>query len=91
MRAKKSLAFRDAFKRRARKGGSGLRVPDFELADVEDRYAYYVMILGIPEDLFWYADVAFVEAVAADKGAYDEWLSGEQRHAAEKAKARSRG
>lgn len=32
------------------------------------------MILGISEDVFWYADVSFVESIALNKSAYDGWL-----------------
>jgi len=43
-----------------------------------------VLILGLPEDLFWYADWSFVKSVAERKGAYDAWLAGEQNHLIEK-------
>lgn len=86
MLAKKSLAFRNAFGKRARKpkAGSGIKVPEFDLVDPDDYYTYYVMILGISEDLFLHADFSFVRAVADSKGAYDAWLSGEREHLAEK-------
>lgn len=48
--------------------------PRFDLEDIEDYYTYYVMILEIPEDIFWNADVSFVRDVAANKSAYDGWL-----------------
>lgn len=35
---------------------------------------YYVLILKIPEDIFWYADLSFLLGVAEDKAAYDAWL-----------------
>ena len=38
-------------------------------------YTYYVLILKIPEEIFWYSDVAFVEKVAKNKEAYDGWLN----------------
>ena len=84
MRAKKSRAFRDAFGKRARKTKQEIRVPSFELLEPDDYYAYYVMILGISEDLFFHADFSFVRAVADSKGAYDAWLSGERERLAEK-------
>jgi hypothetical protein len=49
-------------------------VPDFILEDVEDYYTYYVLILKIPEDIFWYADISFLAGVVANKTAYDGWL-----------------
>lgn len=52
-----------------------IKPPRFELEDVEDRYTYYVLLLGIPEDVFWYCDVSFVLGVVEDKAAYDGWLN----------------
>lgn len=49
-------------------------MPDFILEDVEDYYTYYVLILKIPEDIFWYADISFLLGVVANKTAYDGWL-----------------
>jgi len=45
------------------------------LEDVADYYVYYVLILEIPEDLFWYADYSFLLSVVEDKVAYDGWLN----------------
>jgi hypothetical protein len=42
---------------------------------VEDYYTYYVLILEIPEDIFWYADYSFLLGVVENKVAYDGWLS----------------
>jgi hypothetical protein len=42
---------------------------------VEDYYTYYVLILGIPEDIFWYADYSFLLGVVENKTAYDGWLN----------------
>lgn len=52
-----------------------IKPPKFELEDLEDRYTFYVMILGVSEDLFWNADVSFVESVVLNKTAYDDWAS----------------
>ena len=49
-------------------------MPDFILEDVEDYYTYYVLILKIPEDIFWYADISFLLGVVENKTAYDGWL-----------------
>lgn len=49
-------------------------MPDFELEDIEDYYTYYVLILKIPEDIFWYADISFLLGVVENKAAYDGWL-----------------
>ena len=63
-----------------------MSVPKFDVEDIEDAYAYYVLILGIPEDYFWHADVASVKSVALDKSAYDAWEASEQRKQAERAR-----
>ena len=52
-----------------------IKIPAFKLEDVEDYYTYYVLILEIPENIFWYADYSFVVSVAANKAAYDGWLN----------------
>lgn len=53
-------------------------MPDFHIATVEDAYVYYVLVLGISEEIFWHADVAFLREVAANKNAYDSWLQTER-------------
>ena len=52
-----------------------IKPPKFELEDVEDYYTYYVLILNIPEDVFWFADYSFLLGVVENKSAYDAWLS----------------
>ena len=54
----------------------------------EDYYVFYVMILGISEDLFWFADWSFVGCVADNKNAYDAWLGHERKRVIEKEKKR---
>lgn len=51
-----------------------IKPPKFALEDVEDYYTFYVLILEVPEDIFWYADISFVEGVVSNKTAYDNWL-----------------
>jgi hypothetical protein len=34
-----------------------------------------VLILNIPEDVFWYADYSFLLGVVENKSAYDGWLN----------------
>lgn len=41
---------------------------------VEDYYTYYVQILEVNEELFWYADISFVMGIVENKNAYDKWL-----------------
>lgn len=50
-------------------------IPKFVLEDIEDYYTYYVLILEIPEDIFWYADYSFLLGVVENKTAYDGWLN----------------
>lgn len=52
-----------------------IKPPSFELEDVEDFYTYYVLILEIPEDIFWYADYSFLLGVVENKSAYDGWVN----------------
>ena len=52
-----------------------VRIPKFELYEIEDYYTYYVEILGISESLFWNADISFVKTVAENKSAYDGWVN----------------
>lgn len=42
---------------------------------IEDYYTYYVQIMEIPEDVFWNAEIPFLDRIVANKTAYDEWLS----------------
>jgi len=48
------------------------------LEDIEDYYTFYVLILGIPENIFWNYDLSFVMNVADNKSAYENWLSSEK-------------
>lgn len=50
-----------------------IKMPDFELEDVEDYYTYYVHILKISEELFWFSDISFVLGVVENITAYDGW------------------
>lgn len=60
---------------RTHKKKSKITMPEFELEDIEDYYTYYVLILKIPEDIFWYADISFLRGVVENKSAYDGWLA----------------
>ena len=42
---------------------------------IEDYYTYYVQIMEFPEDVFWNAEIPFLDRIVANKTAYDEWLS----------------
>lgn len=45
------------------------------MQDVEDYYTYYVIILGMSEDLFWDVDLSFLIGVLENKMAYDDYMS----------------
>lgn len=50
-------------------------MPKFELEDIEDYYTYYVLILGISEDVFWNADYNFLLSVVENKMAFDGFMN----------------
>lgn len=50
-------------------------MPKIDIEDVEDCYTFYVCILGIAEDIFWYCDISFVKSVSENKSAYNGWLN----------------
>ena len=52
-------------------------MPELDISEVEDAYTYYVLVVGVPEALFWDADVWFVREVATNKAAYEAWLNAE--------------
>lgn len=64
--------------------------PHFELEDIEDYYTYYVLILEIPEDIFWYADYTFLLGVVENKSAYDGWVNYVTEREREKNKSRKK-
>ena len=45
------------------------------MEDVEDYYTYYVIILGVSEDLFWNVDLSFLITVLENKLAYDDYIN----------------
>ena len=45
------------------------------MEDVEDYYTYYVVILGMSEDLFWNVDLSFLLGVLGNKLAYDDYIN----------------
>lgn len=42
------------------------------------------MILGLSEDVFWHADISFVQSVVDNKRAYDAWLAYAQKRERER-------
>lgn len=72
---KQNSNFRRSFYRKQPKK---VKVPEFKLEDVEDYYSYYVLVLGISEDLFWNIDLSFLISVSVNKSAYDSFISSEK-------------
>ena len=72
-----------------------MKPPRFEIEDVEDAYTYYVLLLGIPETVFWDADCSFVRNVVENKSAYDGWhnyvVSREREKQERKIKSKAKG
>lgn len=60
------------------------------IENVEDAYCYYVLILNIPEHIFWYSDISFLHNVVEDKSAYDGWFNYVQKKQRDKEKAKMR-
>lgn len=54
---------------------------------LEDYYAYYVLILKISEEVFWNMDIPSINTIVANKQAYDAW----QDYALEKERERGHG
>ena len=51
------------------------RQPKLVFEQVEDYYTYYVLIMGVSEDIFWNSDISFLLTVLDNKCAYDDYLS----------------
>lgn len=54
---------------------NNISMPTIELYEIEDFYVYYVYILKISEELFWHADISFLNKVVANINAYEGWKS----------------
>lgn len=50
-------------------------MPRFDLETVEDLYTYYVQIIGIGEELFWYSEYSTLLTISENKRAYENWKS----------------
>ena len=51
-----------------------MRIPKFQLEDIEDYYTYLVFILGMSEDIFWNMDYSSIISIIENKVAYDNFL-----------------
>lgn len=59
------------------------------IEDIADAYTYYVLLLGIPESIFWHADYSFLLSVVEDKAAYDAWHAAMQSKKLERDRKRA--
>lgn len=50
-------------------------MPKFELEEIEDYYCFFVHMMKISEDMFWYADIYFLDRCVENMAAYDSWHS----------------
>lgn len=50
-----------------------IKLPKFEIEEVEDLYTYYVIINKISEELFWYSEYKTLLTILEDKHAYENW------------------
>jgi hypothetical protein len=57
---------------------------------VEDAYTYYVLMLDIPETIFWDSDLSFLLGVVDNKSAYNTWLSWAEEKQSELNKKKAR-
>lgn len=63
--------------------------PNFLLEDTADFYVYYVLILSLPSEIFWYSDCSFVKQVADNMAAYNGWRNYIEYKEREKIKRRT--
>lgn len=72
--AGKKAAFRTAFRRAIKKKSKAtLRLPPFEMEGVEDFYTYFVDLMGVSEDLFWYSEWSFLMTIVENRSAVNAW------------------
>lgn len=51
------------------------RIPKFILEDWEDYYTYFVLILGMSEEIFFNVDYSSLLSILEDKIAYDNYIN----------------
>lgn len=61
------------------RGSKGIKLPECAIEDVEDAYSMYVGILGISEDLFWHADMSFLQKTVKNISMYQKWIQEKKR------------
>lgn len=76
IRPKKKVGFRQPFiKATGRVNKSRTRIPKFILEDWEDYYTYFVLILGMSEEIFFNVDYSSLLSILEDKIAYDNYIN----------------
>lgn len=75
-----------AFQKATKRIKNEIRIPKFELLEIEDYYTYFVLILKIDEYVFWNADISFLNHVIDDYSAYKNWLNYEENKLIEKSR-----
>jgi hypothetical protein len=48
-------------------------MPKIEFESVEDYYTFYVLILGVPEEVFWHFPYKSLMKIADNYTAYKSW------------------
>jgi len=81
---KKKAGFKEAFRARTGRIKNTIRLPKFNLTEIEDFFVYYVMIIGISENLFWNADYHFLQTVVENKQAFENYMTFKRQKEAER-------
>ncbi len=71
---KQKDGFRKPFTTKTKRIEQKIKIPKFELQDIEDYYSYYVLILNISEELFWNCDYSFILSIVANKIAFENYI-----------------
>ena len=79
------MSFEKATKKKQSKS---VKIPKFELQCWEDYFTYFVIILGISEDIFWNCDISSILTIIDNKAAYDGYISYIKEKEYEKAQRR---
>lgn len=73
--SKINFGFAKAFVDKTRKYDKKIKMPSFELQDLEDYYCYFVLINKLPEGTFWNCQIPFVEAITTNKNAVEGFIN----------------
>ena len=45
------------------------------MEEIEDYYTWYVIIMKLPDELFWKSEIRFLDRIVENKAAYEGWLA----------------